>query len=120
MDRHLSMLIFNLQYHKKSNSYLFFGVDVNSLFKIVLSSVRETDVVSFYEFRQIFILLPDTDIKVTNLIRDGLIKKLAETSTFLINSYEEIADGLTIMDARNWILDKIGSANVRRSISKVS
>jgi len=107
VNQQLSLLIFNLRYHQLSNAYLFFGVDVNSLLTIVLSNVRETDVVSFYEFRQIFVLLPDTSITEAAFVRQSLIRKISTLPNFVSSSDQRITDDLVIIEARTLILEEI-------------
>ena len=96
----LTIISSNLEFDKKLNRYLFCGIDGNLLIEIILSTVRETDVVSLQNFKEVIVILPDTNPHQAQVVVSGITKKIKKIQYAKIYDEEQISDKFKIVDIR--------------------
>ena len=101
MDTPLSIISSKLEFDKKTNRYSVCGVDGNLLIEIILSTVRETDVVSLRDFKEILVLLPDTKTSKAQLVVNGFVEKIKKIQYSQINEENKIFHNFKIINVRN-------------------
>ena len=71
------------------------------LIEIILSTVRETDVVSLRDFKEILVLLPDTKTSKAQLVVNGFVEKIKKIQYSQINEENKIFHNFKIINVRN-------------------
>ncbi len=114
----LSIILSDLEFDKKANRYLFFGIDGNSLIEIILSTVRETDVVSLQDFKEVIVILPDTDALQARVVVNGIIEKIKKIQYDKVYEEEQIFHKFKIIDVRDLAQEKRLSPGIAHQASR--
>jgi len=116
----LSIILSDLEFDKKLNRYLFCGIDGNLLIEIILSTVRETDVVSLQDFKEVIVILPDTDPLQAQVVVSGIIEKLKEIQNDKVYEEEQIFHKFKIVDVHELEQKKRISLGITQQASGLS
>jgi len=120
MNSPLSIILSKLEFDKVSNRYLFCGIDGNSLIEIILSTVRETDVVSLHDFKEVLVMLPDTNPHQAQLVVNGFVEQIKKIQYNKINEEIQLLHNFKIFDVHDMEKNTRLSSQIVRQASRLS